>query len=414
MKRLALSLEFLLALVVTGVHGATPNTDHWPQWRGPTRDGRVAKTQWPASLQPGRLKQSWRVKLGPSYSGPIVTTDHVFVTETNNKELEAVQCLRRDTGQQVWQTQWKGAMRVPFFAASNGSWIRSTPAYSEERLYVAGMRDVLQCIHTKTGKIVWTVDFVEKFDTALPTFGFVCSPLVKGDYLYTQAAGAVVKLEKHTGYVVWRTLEDGGGMHGSAFSSPVWHTLDSQNQLAVQTRTTLAGIDPASGTVRWSQKIPAFRGMNIVPPTLTNHSVFTSSYGGKSLGFVLSTNGESMHLQEAWSNKAQGYMSSPVVIAGHIYLHLRNQRFTCLELATGETQWTTTPFGKYWSMVVNGDRILALDQRGELLLIRATPEKFDLIDKRKISDSETWAHLAVSGNRLFVRELNAIVAYDWE
>ena len=65
-------------------------------------------------------------------------------------------------------------------------------------------------------------------------------------------------------------------------------------------------------------------------------------------------------------------------------------------------------------MVVNGDRILALDQRGELLLIRATPEKFDLIDKRKISDSETWAHLAVSGNRLFVRELNAIVAYDWE
>ena len=65
-------------------------------------------------------------------------------------------------------------------------------------------------------------------------------------------------------------------------------------------------------------------------------------------------------------------------------------------------------------MIVNDDQILALDQEGELLLIRATPKQFDLIDTRKISDEETWGHLAISGKQLFVRELNAITAFTWE
>lgn len=65
-------------------------------------------------------------------------------------------------------------------------------------------------------------------------------------------------------------------------------------------------------------------------------------------------------------------------------------------------------------MVAQGDRILALDERGELLLIRANPEKFELLDSRKISDASTWAHLAVCGNEVFIRELNAMTVYSWK
>ena len=55
------------------------------------------------------------------------------------------------------------------------------------------------------------------------------------------------------------------------------------------------------------------------------------------------------------------------------------------------------------SLVAQDDRILALDQRGELLLIHATPEKFDLLDSRKVSVQESWGHLAVCGDQIFVR-----------
>ena len=106
-------------------------------------------------------------------------------------------------------------------------------------------------------------------------------------------------------------------------------------------------------------------------------------------------------------------MSSPVVIDGHVYLHLRNQRFACIDLSTGKETWITQPFGKYWSLIAADDRILALDERGELLLIRATPEQFDLTARQKISDSPTWAHLVIADNQVFIRELEAMHVLDW-
>ena len=63
--------------------------------------------------------------------------------------------------------------------------------------------------------------------------------------------------------------------------------------------------------------------------------------------------------------------------------------------------------------MANGDRVLALDERGELLLIRATPAELVLLDRRKIADSPTWAHLAVCGDEVFVRELRATASYKW-
>jgi outer membrane protein assembly factor BamB len=336
------------------------------------------------------------------------------VTETKEKKYEIVRALERETGDEAWVATWEGAISVPFFARSNGSWIRATPALDRDRLYVAGMRDVLVCLDAAQGSKLWRFDFVQQCETPLPAFGFVCSPLVRGDHVFVQAGGAFAKLNKMTGELVWRTLEDQGGMYGSAFSSPREATLSGIPQILVQTRDKLAGVDPESGAVLWSEEIPAFRGMNILTPTVIDEMVFTSSYGGRSFGFGLSIAEGRWSLEEKWTNKLQGYMSTPVVVDGFIYLHLKNQRFACIDAATGKEQWITQPFGKYWSLIANDDKILALDERGELLLIRANPEEFDLLDRRQISEDPTWAHLAISGNELFVRELNALTAYRWQ
>ena len=66
------------------------------------------------------------------------------------------------------------------------------------------------------------------------------------------------------------------------------------------------------------------------------------------------------------------------------------------------------------SLVRQGDKILALDQNGMLYLIRANTKKLEIIDFRKISEQETWAHLAVNDEQLAVRELKAISLYDWK
>jgi hypothetical protein len=91
-----------------------------------------------------------------------------------------------------------------------------------------------------------------------------------------------------------------------------------------------------------------------------------------------------------------------------------NQRFTCIDLKTGARLWTSDSFGKYASLVAQGDRILALDERGLLLLIQADPQGFKLIDQRQVAAEDTWAHLAVCGNEIFVRELRAMKAFRWQ
>lgn len=394
--------------------GALLAASDWPQWRGPQRNGQFAGPPWPDKLDTNHLRQVWRVELGPSYSGPIVSGERVFTTETRAKELEIVRAFDRKSGTEIWRTTWPGAVSVPFFAKSNGDWIRATPACDGESLFVAGMRDVLVCLEAQTGRERWRFDFVKRLEAPVPDFGFVCSPLVDAEAVYVQAGASFVKLNKRTGDILWRTLRDAGGMWGSVFSSPVFATLAGKHQLVVQTREKLAGVDPADGTVLWEQPVEAFRGMNILTPVVQADTLFTSTYGGKTIGYKVTQADGRFTVAEAWRHKAQGYMSTPVVIDGVAYTHLKSQRVMAIEVATGREWWTSDQaFGKYWSLVACGDRILALDQRGILFLLRASREKFDLLDQRKLTDAETWAHLAVAGDELFVRELNALGVYRW-
>lgn len=385
----------------------------WPQWRGPERDGHAVGETWPDSLSEERLKLQWRVELGPSYSGPIVVGNRVFTTETRDEQVEVASAYDRRTGEKLWETDWPGAMKVPFFAATNGSWIRATPACDGESLYVAGMRDVLIALEVATGEPRWRINFPKDLGTELPKFGGASSPQVVGDSLYAQAGNGFARINKRTGEIVWRVAPDRGGMSGGAFSSPYLTTEKGREVAIVQTRTELKGIDPDSGDERWSQPIEAFRGMNILTPTTYEGKFFTSAHTGRSQLWQL--NGEdSKELQEVWSNKSQAYMSSPVIVGDHLYMHLRNQRIQCLNMTTGEEAWRSKPFGKYQSLVVLGKAILALDSDGVLVLFDASPEKLNILDRRRISEDETWAHLAVCGGQIFIRELNALAVYAWE
>lgn len=387
----------------------------WTQWRGNSRTCTTTSPgPWPEKLQPENLKELYRVPLGPSYSGPIVTKDQVFVTETVDKKNEVTRALARDTGKELWKVEWPGSMTVPFFAASNGSWIRATPVYSDGRLFVPGIEDVLVALDGASGQELWRADFKQIFDTKGQTFGFVCSPLVDGGFLFVQTSGGLVKLNCANGEMAWRSLDESGGMMGGAFSSPMLAELAGLKQLVVQTRAKLCGVDPEGGKELWSVAIPSFRDMNILTPTILGDRIFTSSYGGGALMYEVTKSDSGFAVNEIWKNTTEAYMSSPVVIEGKIYLHLRNQRFCCLDPANGESLWRTTPFGKYWSMAVNGTRVLALDEVGDLILFDANPADYKELDRFHVSDSSTWAHLAVVDGQVFVRALDELVVYEWK
>lgn len=386
----------------------------WPQWRGPNRDGYSAGTNWPDRIGRDSLKPSWEMKdLGESYSGPIVTADRVFTTETVHKKIERIRCLDRRTGKQIWSKEWEGSTTVPFFAARNGAWIRSTPACDSEHIYVAGIRDVLVCLAISDGKEIWRADLVKEFESPVPAFGFVCSPLVDDTSVYVQAGNHFAKLDKKTGKVLWKTLKEGDAMMGSAFSSPVFATLAGKEQVVVQTRTRLAGVDKATGSVLWEKKIPSFQGMNVLTPVVAGDSVFTSTYGGNTR-LITAKLDSAEGPADVWTMKYEGYMTTPVVIKDHAYLFGKDRRFICIDLKTGKERWRTEQrYGEYWSIVARNDKLLALDSSGKLFLIKANIDKFELLDERQVSKAETWAHLAVVGDEVFIRDLFGLSAYRW-
>ena len=404
-----------LTLVLVCLPASAADRAEWLQWRGVDRRCEVAQgTKWPETLDDASLVELYRIPLEPSYSGPIVAQDRVFITETVNKEKEVVRALDRDTGKELWNAEWPGAMSVPFFAASNGSWIRATPIYDGQKLYVAGMLDVLVALDGASGKEVWRKDFKEEFGTKGQSFGFVCSPLIDGGFLYVQTSGGLVKLDCQTGAIVWRGLKEDGGMMGGAFSSPVMATIAGTKQLVVQTRSRLCGVGMDGGEELWSLAMPSFRDMNILTPTVIDDRIFTSSYGGGSTMIEVTRTETGFATKELWKNTTEAYMSSPVVVDGKIYLHLRNKRFSCIDPATGESLWRTTPFGGYWSIVLNESKMLALDESGDLRLINANPMEFQQVSERHVSDSSTWAHLAVADDQVFVRSLDALIVYRWK
>ena len=413
----ALSRSFAVIVAVC-FPGSLLIAAEWSQWRGPNRDGKVAEASadaWPESLGEAALRQQWITDLAEGYSSPVVTADKVFTVETKDKKEEIVRAFDRATGKQLWETSWEASMKVPFFANKNGSWVRSTPATDGRHIYVLSMVDILVCLDVESGDEVWRVDFKEREGTELPAFGGVSSPLIDGDYVYVQGGSAAAKLNRENSENVWRAMEDRRAMFGSAFSSPVIAEIHGRRQIIVQTRMELGGIDPGSGELLWSTPVEAFRGMNILTPAVSGNRIFTATYGGGCFVFELKKDGEKLTPELLWRNKEiEGYMSSGIIVGDHVFHLGRDRKLYCLAMADGKQAWVSDQeFGEYWSMAVNGDQVLALDQVGKLIRWRATPEKFDLLDTRKVSEQPTWAHVAVSSGQVFVRGLKHLTAFEW-
>ena len=91
LRLISLSLVFMFGFTAsaTSADQTLPNQS-WSQWRGPQRDGTLPGTALPDSLSEQNLQLRWQLPLSPGYSGPIVTADRVFVTETVNEETEVV------------------------------------------------------------------------------------------------------------------------------------------------------------------------------------------------------------------------------------------------------------------------------------------------------------------------------------
>jgi len=101
-----------------------------------------------------------------------------------------------------------------------------------------------------------------------------------------------------------------------------------------------------------------------------------------------------------------------VFVNGYLY-GFNNAILTCLEFATGKVMWRDRSVGKGAVIAADG-HLYVLGEDNVVGLVEATPDAYRERGRFTIRDQgwPSWAHPAVSGGRLYIRNQNVLASYD--
>jgi outer membrane protein assembly factor BamB len=391
--------------------------EDWPQWLGPRRDNSSTETVAPWKGEPKLL---WRKTVGEGHSSPVVAAGRLFLhTKVANQNEEEIVAFDAKSGDELWRSRYQRAAFTSLF----GNGPRATPAVVGDRLYAFGITGVLTCLDTKKGDKLWQVDTLQKFKVKNLFFGMASSPLVVGDHVLVHIGGkgnSVVALDRHTGAVVWKSLDD-----PASYASPIVVDKDGQRQVIFLTGANVASLNPADGQVFWRFPLVDRLMESSTTPIRAGDLLLASSITYGSVGLKLQTKDSKPAVLEAWRNKElTSYFSTPVAIdAEHIYMITGTTPgpFTrpsadlhCIEAKTGKEVWKKAKMGTYHASLMRmGDgKLLLLTDGGDLALLEPNPREYQELARAKVSGPETWAHPALADGCLYVRDKTELLCFQ--
>ena len=385
----------------------TGSPGEWPQWRGPNRDGISKETglmkEWPAA-GPARI---WKTNgLGNGYSTVSISKGRIFTMGVKG-DREFVIALDVGDGRPLW-VQVHGAR----FSNDRGDGPRGTPTIDGDRLYALGGKGDLSCMDVSSGKIIWTMNVLEKFGGSNINWGLSESPLILGDRLLVNAGGpsaSIVALNKKDGSVLWKTQSDQAG-----YSSAIPFEVGGIPQAVFFTHQRVVGVDIRNGNLLWDYSQVANRTANVATPIVKGNRVFLSSdYGTGCALLEIKPNGKGVTAQEVYFNRDMKNHHSSSVLVGDTLYGFSSAILTAMRFDSGEVVWKDRSVGK-GSLVYADGHLYCYSEKGVVGLVEATPKGY--VEKSRFTIPQeslpTWSHPVVSGGRLYLRDQDNLYAFD--
>jgi outer membrane protein assembly factor BamB len=383
----------------------------WPEFLGPRRDATSAEpglaTSWPEKGP----RLVWHKDVGAGYSGPVVVGDRLILFHRQD-DREVVECLNARTGERVWKFAYPCDYEDGF---GKGNGPRSTPLVAGGRVYTLGVAGLLHCLTLTDGKKVWARDLLKEYQVPQSFFGVGTSPALEGGLLLVNVGGkdaGVVAFHKDTGKEAWRATDD-----GASYSSPVVTSIGGTRHAVFFTRQGVVLLDPRDGTVRYRKRWRSRNNasVNAAAPVAAGDLLFFSAC--YETGALLLKVGKGK-VEEVWSGdeSLSCHYNTPVHYRGHLYgIDGRQEsgaRLRCVDLKTGKVCWTKESFGCA-SMVLAEGRLIALTERGDLVLLEATPEGYREKGRAAVLNAMPCrAEVALSGGRLYARDQRQLGCWD--
>lgn len=392
--------------------GAAAAADEWPGWRGPQRDGHIANFVSP-SVWPKKLERQWKVEIGEGHASPVVDGSTVFVFSREGDE-EVVRAVKLGDGQQLWRKSYPAPYKMSPPARSHGKGPKSTPIVANGRLVTLGISGILSAWDTATGKLLWQQEFFGKYKTTSPLYGTAMSPLVQAGRVVAHVGGhdqgMLAAFDLESGKPQWQWDGDGPG-----YASPILATVAGVPQVITQSQGKCIAVSAADGSLLWSLPFETPYAQNIVTPVVAEDLVIFSGIEKGTTAYRLKHEQGKWSPKQVWHNDDLSmYMTSPVAVNGGLFglTHRKKGQFFCLDVKTGKTLWTSDGrIGDNAAILWTDNVVLALTTGSQLIAFKPSTDEFEVLARYKVADSPTWAHPAIVGRQVLVKDRTSLALW---
>jgi outer membrane protein assembly factor BamB len=432
-------------LVATGVLSSPASGDgdgghNWPSFRGPHGAGAVEGMGLPEAWD-AETGISIRFKIeipGLAHSSPVIWGDRLFLTTAVSSETGAsfkpglygsgeastdqsvhewqILCLDKRNGKILWkETATKGRPKDKRHIKS--TYANATPVTDGEHVVALFGSEGLFA-YSVDGKFLWKVDVgrldVGAYDIPSYEWGPASSPIIYDGKVIVQCdqqkGSFLLAVDVKTGRTVWKTQRD----ELPSWGTPTVYPGKGRAELITNGSNFIRAYDPATGKELWrlggSSKItaptPVFAdGLIIVASGRSpERPIFAIRPGGT--GDISLRDGETSNKYVAWSKTRRGgYMPTPLIYRGNVYVLDNSGLLGCYDLRTGDARYyDRIPHrgnGFSASPVAADGRIYLAGEDGTVFVVQAGAE-LKLLASNPLGEP-LMATPALSGGTMYLR-----------
>jgi outer membrane protein assembly factor BamB len=297
--------------------------------------------------------------------------------------------------------------------APHGPGPKSTPAWAEGRLFTLGMSGIVTAFDGATGDILWQ----HPGSSSQPMYHTAQSPVVDGDRVIVHVGGpgdtALTAFETGSGEVVWEWAGD-----SPAYGSPVVAELDGVRQVMTFTYQNLVSVDVGSGALLWSRQFVTPSNTTAQTPIVYGDTVIEAGRENGFTAFRARRADGGWVTEDLWhTDEVSVHLANPVAVGDTVYglSHLNSGQYFALDLDTGQVEWLSAPRqAENAAMARAGDTVFSLEDDAELVILEAGDREFAPIRRYEVAMSATWAPPAISGSRIFVKDVSSLTLWTLE